>query len=84
MSALKYNSTITLRAGYTNEFSGVPSEFENPATITLGDLQIANVGMGIQYETWKVDVLVGTMWGGTGRGVDHRCYDFGISFMRML
>ncbi len=80
----KYNSTITLRAGYTNEFSGVPSEFENPATITLGDLQIANVGMGIQYETWKVDVLVGTMWGGTGRGVDHRCYDFGISFMRML
>ncbi len=78
------NDTITLRAGYTNEFSGVPSEFENPATITLGDIQIASVGMGIQYETWKVDVLVGTMWGGTGRGVDHRCYDLGISFMRMF
>ena len=78
------NNKITLRAGYTNESSGVPSEFENPATITLGDIQIANVGMGIQYETWKVDVLVGTMWGGTGYGVDHRCYDFGISFMRML
>jgi long-chain fatty acid transport protein len=78
------NNKITLRAGYTNESSGVPSEFENPATITLGDIQIANVGMGIQYDTWKVDVLVGTMWGGTGYGVDHRCYDFGISFMRML
>ena len=78
------NNKITLRAGYTNESSGVPSEFENPATITLGDIQIANVGMGIQYETWKVDVLVGTMWGGTGYGVDHTCYDFGISFMRML
>ncbi|MEW4983742.1 MAG: outer membrane protein transport protein [Cycloclasticus sp.] len=78
------NDKITLRAGYTNESSGVPSEFENPATITLGDLQIASVGMGIQYETWKVDVLVGTMWGGTGYKVDHRCYDFGISFMRMF
>ncbi len=78
------NNKITLRAGYTNESSGVPSQFENPTTITLGDIQIANVGMGIQYDTWKVDVLVGTMWGGTGYGVDHRCYDFGISFMRML
>jgi len=78
------NKTITLRAGYTNEASGIPSEFENPTTLTLGDLQIANVGMGIQYDTWKVDVLVGTMWGGSGYGVDHRCYDFGISFMRML
>ena len=78
------NDKITLRAGYTNEASGVPSEFENPTTITLGDIQIANVGMGIQYETWKVDLLVGTMWGGTGYSVDHRCYDFGISFMRMF
>jgi len=80
----RLNDTITLRAGYTNESSGVPSEFENPVTITLGDLQIASVGIGIQYETWKVDALVGTMWGGTGYGVDHRCYDVGISFMRMF
>ncbi|MEO1962201.1 MAG: outer membrane protein transport protein [Cycloclasticus sp.] len=78
------NDTVTLRAGYTNESSGIPSEFENPVTITIGDIQIASVGIGIQYDTWKVDALVGTMWGGTGLGVDHRCYDVGISFMRMF
>jgi len=75
---------ITLRAGYTNEESGVPPAFENTVTTTLGDIQMVNFGMGMMYNDWKVDFLVGTMWGDNGLGTSHVCYDFGVSFMKML
>ena len=75
---------VTLRAGYLNEGSGVPSDFENIVTTTIGDVQIANIGVGVKYDKWTVDYMVGSMWGDNGQGVKHVCYDFAVSFMRML
>jgi long-chain fatty acid transport protein len=80
----KKTDRVTLRAGYLNEASGVPSEFENTITTTIGDMQIVNIGMGVKYDKWTVDYMVGSMWGDNGLGVEHRCYDFAISFMRKL
>lgn len=80
----RYSERVTFRAGYTQEDSGVPSEFENLTTTTIGDIRFLNFGAGIKYEKWKVDYLLGGMWGDNGRGVEHFCLDVGIQFSRMF
>lgn len=80
----RYTDHVTLRAGYMQEDSGVPSNFENVTTTTIGDIRIFNVGAGVMYDKWKVDYLLGVMWGDNGGGVEHLCADVGIQFSRMF
>lgn len=80
----RYNEHVTFRAGYSQEDSGVPGEFENVTTTTIGDIRYLNFGAGVMYEKWKVDYLIGGMWGDNDRGVEHFCLDLGIQFSRMF
>lgn len=80
----RYSKEITLRTGLMWEDAGVPSDFENVTTTTIGDIRIFNIGAGVMYEKWKVDYLVGAMWGDNNGGVEHFCFDVGIQFSRMF
>ncbi len=80
----RYSSRYTFRAGVLWEESGVPSDFEGLTTTTIGDIRFLNFGLGVQHEKWKVDYLVGGMWGDNDRGVEHFCLDLGVQFSRSL
>lgn len=81
----RYSKKLTLRSGLMWEQSHMPTDFEGVTTTTIGDIRIFNVGAGIQHEKWKVDYLVGAMWGDNNDGsVEHFCFDIGIQFSRTL
>ncbi len=51
---------------------------------SIGDIRFLNFGLGVQYEKWKLDYLVGGMWGDNDHGVEHFCLDPGVQFSRSL
>ncbi|HLA28682.1 MAG TPA: outer membrane protein transport protein, partial [Syntrophales bacterium] len=81
----KYDKRLTLRGGYFIDESGMPEDAEGLTTPFSGDpIQYVNVGFGYQWDIWNLDLMIGTMWGNTYTGVEHRCYDFAFTFSRQF
>lgn len=59
----RYTERLSLRAGFSMDNDTMPAENATFTTVTYGDTQYANVGMGYKWDVWEMDAFVGTMFG---------------------
>ena len=68
-----YNERLTLRGGYMYDESGVPEDGQRLTSILLGEpVHFYNAGIGYEWDVWKMDLMVGTMFGESYVGSGHQ------------